>query len=67
VSGGELLGDLELVGALGRMSAAVKASELVEVLAVDFADALARLLPAAESRAAPSGALVAGVDANPSA
>jgi UDP-GlcNAc:undecaprenyl-phosphate GlcNAc-1-phosphate transferase len=67
VSGNALLGELELVGALGRMSAAVKAAELVEVLAVDFADALFRLLPAAEAQAAPTRPLVAGADPNLSA
>lgn len=65
VSGEELLGELELVGSLGRMSATVKAAELVEVLAVDFADALSRLL-AAEAQAVPAPALVAGADPNPS-
>jgi UDP-GlcNAc:undecaprenyl-phosphate GlcNAc-1-phosphate transferase len=65
VSGQELLGELELVGSLGRMSASVKAAELVEILAVDFADALARLSPAAPSPAAPSRALVTGADVNP--
>jgi UDP-GlcNAc:undecaprenyl-phosphate GlcNAc-1-phosphate transferase len=67
VSGQERLGELELVGSLGRMSASVRAAELVEVLAVDFADALARLWPPEERQpAAPPRALVAGVDANPS-
>ena len=47
------------------MSASVKAAELVEILAVDFADALARLSPAAPSPAAPARALVAGADVNP--
>jgi UDP-GlcNAc:undecaprenyl-phosphate GlcNAc-1-phosphate transferase len=63
VSGKDLLGELELVGSLGRMSATVKAAEMVEVLAVDFADALSRL-QATDVPAAP--ALVAGVDPNPS-
>jgi hypothetical protein len=67
VSGNQLLGELELVGALGRMSGAVKAAELVEVLAVDYADALARLLPAAEPPGTPARALVAGAGPNPSA
>jgi UDP-GlcNAc:undecaprenyl-phosphate/decaprenyl-phosphate GlcNAc-1-phosphate transferase len=67
VSGNELLGELELVGALGRMSGAVKAAELVEVLAVDLADALVRVLPAAEAQAAPARPLAAGADPNPSA
>jgi hypothetical protein len=67
VSGHELLGELELVGVLGRMSGTAKAAELVEVLAVDFADALGRLLPGAEPQAAPARALVAGAGPNPSA
>jgi UDP-GlcNAc:undecaprenyl-phosphate GlcNAc-1-phosphate transferase len=67
VSGNELLGELELVGALGRMSPGMKAAEMVEVLAVDFALALARLLPSVESATAPARPLVAGADANPSA
>jgi hypothetical protein len=45
----------------------VKASETVDVLAVDLASALARLLSAAERPAAPAAALVPGVDPNPSA
>jgi UDP-GlcNAc:undecaprenyl-phosphate/decaprenyl-phosphate GlcNAc-1-phosphate transferase len=66
VSGKEMLGELELVGSLGRLSPGVKAAELVEVLAVDFAAALARLLAAAEALAVVPSALVAGVDPNPS-
>jgi hypothetical protein len=67
VSGTQLLGEVELQASLGRMGAGPKASEIVDVLAVDLALALARLLSAAEKPGVPAGALVAGVDPNPSA
>jgi UDP-GlcNAc:undecaprenyl-phosphate/decaprenyl-phosphate GlcNAc-1-phosphate transferase len=67
VNGKELLGEVELVGSLGRISSSVKAAELVEVLAVDFAAALARVLAAAEAPVVPAvRPLVAGADSNPS-
>jgi UDP-GlcNAc:undecaprenyl-phosphate GlcNAc-1-phosphate transferase len=67
LSGNERLGELELVGSLGRMSASVKAAEMVEVLAVDLADALARLLPRDDPHQVAAAALAAGVGPNPSA
>jgi hypothetical protein len=67
VSGNELLGELELVGPLGRMSSSLKAAEMVELLAVDLAEALARLLPGDDPHEVRAAALVAGADPNPSA
>ena len=68
VSGTELLGELELAASLGRLSAGVKASEIVDVVAVDLAAALSRILSAAERReSVPTAGLVPGVDPNPSA
>jgi len=49
------------------MGAGPKASEIVDVLALDLALALARLLSAAEKPGVPAAALVPGVDPNPSA
>ena len=66
VGGNELLGELELQGSPGGLSGTVKAAELVELLAVDLAAALARLLPAAESQDVPAAALLSGADPNPS-
>ena len=67
MSGKELLGELELVGALGRISSSLKAAELVDLLAVDFAASLARVLAATEAPVVPAvRALVAGADSNPS-
>jgi hypothetical protein len=62
VSGTNLLGELELTAALGRLSGAVKAAEVVEVLAVDLAAALSRILSAAGKEGVPTAGLVAGVD-----
>jgi UDP-GlcNAc:undecaprenyl-phosphate GlcNAc-1-phosphate transferase len=67
VSGTEILGELELGASLGGLRGGVRASELVEVLAVDLAAALARLLSIADKPAVPAAALVAGADPNPSA
>jgi UDP-GlcNAc:undecaprenyl-phosphate/decaprenyl-phosphate GlcNAc-1-phosphate transferase len=64
VSGPELLGELELRASLGRLAGGVKASEVVEVAAVDLAEALSRILSAADKAAAPAARLVPGVDPN---
>jgi len=66
VGGNAPLGELELQGSPGRLSGTVKAAELVELLAVDLAAALARLLPAAESQDVPAAALLSSADPNPS-
>ena len=65
--GAESLGEVVLVAALGRLSATLKASELVEVLSVDLAAALARVSDAAPERVPAPAAMVAGPDPNPSA
>jgi len=68
VSGTELLGELELAASLGRLSGGVKASEIVDVVAIDLAAALSRILSAAARKeAVPTAGLVPGVDPNPSA
>jgi hypothetical protein len=69
VSGTELLGELELAASLGRLSGGVKVSEIVDVVAIDLAAALSRILSAAAAHkeGVPTAGLVPGVDPNPSA